>query len=156
MVPLDCRVGALPLLAMTTVGNLRLGFACLAWPGSAPAPRIALKGALLVAVGVERTVPDSVRQAVDAVQVCLNEGAAEVSNATLAKKLGLDPGATSRRVRQAKHRGFIKNLEDKKGKPARLVLGDPMPDDLDVLPKPDTLEGVLHCCSVVGGDTKAS
>ena len=109
--------------------------------------------ALLVAAGVERTVPDSVRQAVDAVQVCLNEGAAEVSNATLAKKLGLDPGATSRRVRQAKHRGFIKNLEDKKGKPARLVLGDPMPDDLDVLPKPDTLEGVLQCCSVVGGDT---
>ena len=65
--------------------------------------------------------------------------------------MDLDPGATSRRVRQAKHRGFIKNLEDKKGKPARLVLGDPMPDDLDVLPKPDTLEGVLHCCSVVGG-----
>ena len=56
-------------------------------------------------------------------------------------------------MRQAKHRGFIKNLEDKKGKPARLVLGDPMPDDLDVLPKPDTLEGVLQCCSVVGGDT---
>ena len=28
-----------------------------------------------------------------------------------------------------------------------------MPDDLDVLPKPDTLEGVLHCCSVAGGDT---
>ena len=26
---------ALPLLAMTTGGNLRSGFACLAWPGSA-------------------------------------------------------------------------------------------------------------------------
>ena len=36
MVPLDYRVGALPLLAMTTGGNLRRsGFACLAWPGSA-------------------------------------------------------------------------------------------------------------------------
>ena len=27
-----------------------------------------------------------------------------------------------------------------------------MPEDLDVLPKPETLEEVLHCCSVVGGD----
>jgi hypothetical protein len=106
----------------------------------------------IIADGVEQTVSDSVRQTVDVVEELQNEGMAEISNAVLAKKLNLDKGATSRRVRQAKHRGFIKNLEDKKGKPARLVIGDPMPEDLDVLPKPETLEEVLHCCSVVGGD----
>jgi hypothetical protein len=108
--------------------------------------------ASVIADGVEQTVPDSVRQAVDAVQECLNEGVAEVSNAMLAKKLDLDPGATSRRVRQAKQRGFLENLEDKRGKAARLVVGDSMPADLDVIPKPDALEEVLHRCSADGGD----
>jgi len=108
--------------------------------------------ASIIADGVEQTVSDSVRQTVDVVEELQNEGMAEISNAVLAKKLNLDKGATSRRVRQAKQRGFLKNLEDKKGKPARLVIGDPMPEDLDVLPKPETLEEVLHCCSVVGGD----
>ena len=106
----------------------------------------------IIADGVEQTVSDSVRQTVDVVEELQNEGMAEVSNAVLAKKLNLDKGATSRRVRQAKQRGFLKNLEDKKGKPARLVIGDPMPEDLDVLPKPDTLEEVLHCCTANGGD----
>jgi hypothetical protein len=51
MVPLDCRVAA--LLAMTKVGgdNLRSGFACLAWPGSALAQG-PLRSALPVAASV--------------------------------------------------------------------------------------------------------
>ena len=39
----------------------------------------------------------------------------------------------------------MKNLEEKRGKPARIVLGDPLPDDVEILPSPETLE---ECCSV--------
>ncbi|HKA55532.1 MAG TPA: hypothetical protein VKJ47_17915, partial [Candidatus Binatia bacterium] len=47
-------------------------------------------------------------------------------------------------------RGFLKNEETKKGFPARLVLGDPLPEERPILPTP---EEVLTCCSVDAGDT---
>jgi hypothetical protein len=40
-------------------------------------------------------------------------------------------------------RGFA-NLEDRKGRPALLVLGDPIPEDLEVLPSPEPAAG--SCC----------
>jgi hypothetical protein len=43
-------------------------------------------------------------------------------------------------------RGYVKNLEDKKGRPARLIPGDPLPDDIDILPTPERLQG----CTVAG------
>lgn len=43
-------------------------------------------------------------------------------------------------------RGYVKNLEERKGRPARLVLGDPLPDDIEILP---TVER-LHGCTVAG------
>lgn len=51
-----------------------------------------------------------------------------VSVAQLAAKLNLDKSAASRRVRVAEGLGYVINLEDRKGKPARLVLGDDLPD----------------------------
>ena len=32
-------------------------------------------------------------------------------------------------------------MEDRKGRPARLVLGDPLPEDIEVLPKVEELRG---------------
>jgi hypothetical protein len=57
-----------------------------------------------------------------------------------------------RRVRTAITKGFVKNLEDRKGRPGRYVVGDPMPDDVVVLPTPEEVlqrcrplqEGVQH------------
>ncbi len=67
----------------------------------------------------------------------------------------LDRSATSRRVATAINRGYVKNLEERKGRPARLVLGDPMPDEIDVLPTPEALsDALLHRCSVDVGDTR--
>ena len=63
-----------------------------------------------------------------------------VSVAEVARKLGLDKSATSRRVRKAIKQGYLQNQEDKKGKPYRLVLGDPMPEDQQILPPPETLD----------------
>jgi hypothetical protein len=95
----------------------------------------------VVSEGVEATVPATVREVVEAVA-----GAKEpLSVAALAQLLGLDKSATSRRWKTARDRGYLKNLEDKRGKPARIVLGDPLPDEVEILPSVERLE---ECCSV--------
>ena len=79
-----------------------------------------------------------------------------MSTTTLGQKLNLDKSSTSRRAKEALARGYLKNLEDKRGRPARLVLGDPLPDEIAVLPTKETLEAeVLHGCTVEAGDRRA-
>jgi hypothetical protein len=46
----------------------------------------------------------------------------------------------------------LRNLEDRKGKPARLVLGDPLPEEIELLPKPERLHGFR----VGGTDNRSS
>jgi hypothetical protein len=89
----------------------------------------------LVSEGVEATVQPIVRQTVEVVSRLLREGDEEsVTAKALGRELGLEKGPTSRRVRLALDAGYLRNLEDRRGKPARLVLGDPMPEDLQILP----------------------
>jgi hypothetical protein len=103
----------------------------------------------LVAEGVEATVPPIVRQTVEAVERLIEEGDREwVTNRSLAEELKIDKAAASRRVRVAADRGYLRNLEESKGKPARLVVGEPMPDDAEILPTPEELEGGLSGCAV--------
>ena len=95
----------------------------------------------IVSEGVEATVPATVRELVEAVA-----GSEEpLSIAQLANLLGLDKSATSRRWQNARARGYVKNLEEKKGKPARIVLADPLPDDVEILP---TVEVLTDHCTV--------
>lgn len=113
----------------------------------------------LVSEGVEATVQPIVRQSVEAVSRLLKEGDEEsVSAKALGQELGLEKGPVSRRVRLAIEAGFLKNLEERKGKAARLVLGDPMPEDLQILPAVEELaqerftvsglsEGIEHLSS---------
>jgi hypothetical protein len=93
----------------------------------------------LVAESIEATVPGTVRETVEAVKGGSDEG---MSIGEIARKLKLDKSSTSRRVRAALDKGYLKNLEQKKGRPARLVVGDPLPDDHVILPDPE----VLQCC----------
>jgi hypothetical protein len=44
-------------------------------------------------------------------------------------------------VRNAINRGHLKNLEDRRGRPARIVLDEPLPEDLEILPTVDRLRG---------------
>lgn len=67
----------------------------------------------------------------------LARGADEVTTAQVAAALTLDRSAASRRVRGAVSRGYVKNLETRRGQPARLVPGDPLPTDEPVLPEAD-------------------
>jgi hypothetical protein len=111
----------------------------------------------LVAEGVDVTVKPEVREVVEATARLLAEGREEVRQVDLKGALSLDKSAISRRVAGALDGGFLKNLEDRKGRPARLVLGDPVPASQDVLPAPDRLMSSdrLHGCAVDPGDKTA-
>jgi hypothetical protein len=107
----------------------------------------------LVAEGVDATVKPEIREVVETTVRLLSEGRDEVRQADLKLALKLDKSAISRRVAGALDGGFLKNLEDRRGRPARLVLGDPLPANRDVLPVPHRLssdEG-LHGCAVDQG-----
>ncbi len=107
----------------------------------------------LVAEGVDATVKPEIREVVETTVRLLSEGCEEVRQSDLKAALFLDKSAISRRVAGALDGGFLKNLEDRKGRPARLVLGDPLPSDRDVLPVPDRLisDRGLHGCAVDQG-----
>jgi hypothetical protein len=107
----------------------------------------------LVSEGVGSTVKPEVREVVQVTARLLKEGSTEVSQTQLRKVLHLDRAVISRRVAAALDAGFLRNREDRKGRPARLVLGDELPADSDVLPAPDKLDGheVLRGCALVQG-----
>jgi hypothetical protein len=86
----------------------------------------------LVSEGVEATVPPTIRETVQAVaDLAGQEG---VSITVLARALNLDKASASRRWNNARARGYLKNLETGRGKQARIVLADPLPDDIPILP----------------------
>jgi transposase-like protein len=97
----------------------------------------------LIAEGVEATVPKTVRETVEAVENVIDGwGEEHATNKAVAEELEIDKAAASRRVRTAIGRGYLKNLEDRKGHPARLVLAESMPEDQEILPAPEELQGV--------------
>jgi len=94
----------------------------------------------LVSEGIEATVPKGVREAVHAV-ARLHAGNSEpVTVAEVARELELDRSAASRRIKTAREQGYLRDLEDNPRKPSRLVPGDPLPEDLEILPPPDALK----------------
>jgi hypothetical protein len=102
----------------------------------------------LVGEGVETTVPATVRETVEAVKR-LREGSngEPVTVAELARKLELDRSTVSRRARSAKDRGYLRDLEDNPRKPSRLVLGDDLPDDVQILPSPEDVRASVKECA---------
>jgi hypothetical protein len=121
----------------------------------------------LVAQGAGALVPKSVRETVDAVAAVIADKTLPVNRAKasmfgvdisdvlhataslkeVAEALKRDKGTTSRRVREAIKLGYVLNNEPKLGVSAQLVLGDPLPEDRQVLPHPGDLR--KECCSVV-------
>lgn len=95
----------------------------------------------LVSEGVEATVPPTIRETVGALRRLHAEDSEPSTIAALAEELELDKSSAWRRVRAAMDRGYVKNLEDRKGRPARLVPGDSLPDDIEILPTPERLQG---------------
>jgi hypothetical protein len=101
----------------------------------------------LVSEDVEATVQPIVRETVETVSRLLKEGDEDYASAkAIGQGLKLEKGPVSRRIRLAIEAGYLKNLEDRRGKPARLVLGDPMPEDLQILP---TVKELMRECFTV-------
>lgn len=99
----------------------------------------------LIAEGVEKTIPEIVRDTVAAVGRLLKEtGQVNVNVRQVGRALEppLDYSPAYRRVKMALDAGFLRNLEDRKGRPARLVMGDLMPEDEPLLPEPSELSSV--------------
>ena len=101
----------------------------------------------ILSEGLEATVSPAIRETVEAIGRILAAGSDEVTITQLAQVLGLDKSAASRRAASAVHLGFLLNLEDRKGRPARLEIGESMPERVSVLPSRE----VLHRCSVDRG-----
>ena len=96
----------------------------------------------LFAEGVDATIKPETQEAVAAVRAL---GKDDVSVTEIAKFLKLDTSTASRRVRDAVQRGYLANNETRKGRPARIALGDPLPSNRQILPHPDRL---ADCCTV--------
>jgi hypothetical protein len=93
----------------------------------------------LVAEGADATIKPEIRETVRTVENLLADCRTEVMQADIKKALKLDKSAVSRRVAAAIDAGVLRNLEDRKGRPARLILGDPLPDEIELLPRPERL-----------------
>ncbi|MBI2863135.1 MAG: hypothetical protein HYX94_01045 [Chloroflexi bacterium] len=88
----------------------------------------------LVAEGIEATVSPTVRETVEAVTELAEGHSGGVTVQAVALHLKLDKATALRRVRAAIERGYIENAEERRGRPARLFVGDPLPRDLEILP----------------------
>jgi len=111
----------------------------------------------IVAEGVGTTVSPTVRETVAAVAALTSPEDEDTSSGVglreIAEKLALDKSNVSRRVRMAADGGYLRNLEDKRGKPARWATGDPLPETVVVLPDPAQLRNTQtvvdeQCCGV--------
>jgi hypothetical protein len=100
----------------------------------------------LVSEGVEATVPATVRETVEKLRLLYSDEEEPVTIVKLAEEIKVDKSTAWRRVRTAMDRGYAKNLEDRKGRPAQLVPGDSLPDDVEILPTVERLQG----CAVAG------
>jgi hypothetical protein len=87
---------------------------------------------------VEATVSDQTREAVEVVARLTRDGNPP-NVKRVAEELNLDKSAALRRIRVAIDSGYLQNLEDRKGQPAKLKLGDPMPEEEGILPSPEKL-----------------
>ncbi|MEJ7815967.1 MAG: hypothetical protein WKF53_12410 [Rubrobacter sp.] len=103
----------------------------------------------LVSEGVDATVSKTMRETVGAVtNLTANEDT--VGLKAVAKYLKLDKASASRRVKAAREAGYLVNLEETKGKPAKIALGESLPADLVILPTVEDLGGEWNRCTVAG------
>jgi hypothetical protein len=92
----------------------------------------------------------AIRQTVEAVTP-----GEELSAAALATRLGLSRATVSWRVNRALKGGWLVNNEARKGHPAKLARGAPLPEQTTALPLPERVQEVFECSNGDrdGGDT---
>ena len=99
-------------------------------------------------------MPKTVRETVEAVKALAKSSLNGVPQSALRERLRLDRGSISRRIKQAIDLGYLVDDQEKKGQPAQLKIGEPMPDEVDVLPRPEMFAGdrcsVAACSGGIG------
>jgi hypothetical protein len=93
----------------------------------------------IIGQGVQAMVSPTIRETVAAVKELDTPTDPGIQVTAIANALGIDKSAALRRVRVAIEDGYLVNLEERRGRPARITLGDPLPDERAVLPHPDVL-----------------
>ncbi len=89
----------------------------------------------------EATVPPHVWETVEEVRRGSKAGDFRgISVTKLCKLLGINKSNASRRALESKEMGYLKNLEIKTGRPAKYVIDNPLPSNLDILPSPEELK----------------
>jgi hypothetical protein len=97
----------------------------------------------IFSAGTAATVPLEMRETVEAVRF-LKKSRNFVSQQDIVKHLKLDKSNVSRRVTEAIRLGYLVNAEKGKGKPSKLDLGNPLPDEVALLPSPEQLRKLLE------------
>jgi hypothetical protein len=87
----------------------------------------------LISDAVGATVTPSMRETVETVE--LLKGSEGVKVQRVAEHLHLERSRAQRRLAAARERGYLVNLEDRRGKPARYVLDAPLPGEVVMLPE---------------------
>jgi len=106
----------------------------------------------IVSEGAQASVPLAVAQTVGAVTSLIGSDKPSCTVTEVACELRLDKSAALRRVKRALDLGFLENLEELKGRPARLVLGERLPRARGrFLPDIEQLQEGLQGCSGTEG-----
>jgi hypothetical protein len=100
-----------------------------------------------ISEGIGVAVPESIRDTVEAIERVIQGGSAYATIAQVAQRLNLDRSATTRRVNAAIAKGYLVNTENKEGSAKKIAIGDPLPEDVELLPFPEKL-GVCRCAGV--------
>jgi hypothetical protein len=95
----------------------------------------------VVSAGVDSVIPKTVRRAVKVVKKLKKDNPRHPITLTdIGNLLHIHRSSAMRHVETGIHLGYLKNEEEKPGAPAKIVLGEPLPDDVGVLPKPSFLK----------------
>jgi hypothetical protein len=93
----------------------------------------------LVAEGIDAGVPRTIKETVQAVKNMGPMGDKPLSVSDIAASLNLDRSAALRRVRACLDRGYLRNLEDRDKRPLKIVMGEPLPKEHEILPSEEAL-----------------
>jgi hypothetical protein len=105
----------------------------------------------ILSSGVGQTVSSTVRETVAAVKALTPTDKDEATAQQVAVELKLDKSAARRRLVAAARDGYIRNLEDHRGRPGRWRVGEPLPGGTTLLPAASTL-ATTETAGQEGGD----
>jgi hypothetical protein len=110
----------------------------------------------LIAHGSEAAVSATMRETVEVVQDVYDTAGTEVQLVVVAKSLGIDKSAASRRVKAALNVGYLHNREERSRRPMRLVPGEPLPDGVELLPLVEAVAAKLAESSALAQTVEAA